>query len=71
MAMLIWAGTAVTLAGLAGLIVCIGLVVRARRSGLDDAALRSRLQTIVAYNFGALAVSALGLILVVLGITLG
>jgi hypothetical protein len=71
MQMLIWAGAAMTLAGLAGLVWCIVKIAQARRAGLDDAALRARLQQVVAWNFGALAVSALGLMLVVIGIALG
>jgi len=68
---LVWIGAAVSLCGIAGLVWCIAAVMRARRAGLDDAALRARLQRIVAWNFGALAVSALGLMLVVVGIFLG
>lgn len=68
---LVWIGAAVSLCGIAGLAWCIAAVLRARRAGLDDAALRARLQRIVAWNFGALAVSALGLMLVVVGIFLG
>ena len=71
MQMMIWAGAAMTLAGLAGLVWCIVKIAQARRAGLDDAALRARLQQVVAWNFGALAVSALGLMLVVIGIALG
>jgi len=68
---LVWVGTALSLAGIAGLFWCILLVRRARRDGLDEAAMRARLQRIVALNLGALAVSALGLMVVVAGIVLG
>ena len=68
---LVWIGTAVSLLGVAGLILCIVTVARARRSGMDDAALRGRLQKVVVWNFAALLVSALGLMLVVVGIMLG
>lgn len=71
MGWLIWIGAAVTLAGLAGLVWCILKVTAARRAGLDDAALRARLQAVVALNLGALLLSALGLMLVVAGILLG
>ena len=63
-------GTVITLLGLAGLGYCIVSVMRARKSGLDDDAMKARLQTIVAWNLGALAVSAIGLMCVVLGIFL-
>ncbi len=67
---LVWIGTALTLAGIAGLIVCIVLAVRARRAGLEEAALRDRLRRIVVYNLGAVAVSALGLAAVLVGVIL-
>ena len=68
---LVWIGTALSLAGIGGLMWCIRAVAKARRAGLDDAALRARLQQVVAWNLAALGVSALGLMLVVLGLFLG
>jgi len=70
MDVLIWSGAAVTLLGLAGLIWCIARIAAAKRAGLDDAALRARLQKVVALNLGALLVSAIGLMMVVVGIFL-
>lgn len=67
---LIWIGAALTLIGLVGLIWCILIAVRARREGLDDDAMRARLQKVVALNLGALAVSAIGLMTVILGVFL-
>ena len=40
---LIWAGAALTLAGLAGLVWCILTVSRARRAGIGDAAGREKM----------------------------
>ena len=71
MDILIWIGALVALAGLGGLVACIVMVARARASGLDDAALRARLKRAVTLNFGALMVSALGLMMVVAGVMLG
>ena len=71
MAWLIWAGAGVSLIGLAGLIACIVAVTRAKRAGLDDAALRAKLQRVVVWNMGALFVSVIGLMMVVTGILLG
>ena len=68
---LIWTGALVSLIGLAGLVRCIQLALRARRAGLDDAAMRARLQRLVALNMGALLLSVLGLMMVVVGILLG
>ena len=62
----------VRLSGLsAWLLWCVVQAFRARSAGLADADLRARLQPILIVNLAALGVSALGLILVVLGITLG
>jgi hypothetical protein len=68
---LIWIGTGLSLAGVAGLIWCIILTLQARRMGLPEAEMRARLQQVVTYNLGALGVSAIGLMLVVAGILLG
>jgi hypothetical protein len=71
MQILIWIGAAVTLAGLGGLVWCILSVIRARRAGLPDDQLRVRLQRIVVWNLGALFLSVMGLMLVVVGIVFG
>ena len=68
---LVWIGAALALAGVAGLVWCILLALRARRSGLADAAMRAALQRVVVLNMAALGVSALGLMCVVAGIILG
>lgn len=70
MTALIWGGAALSLLGVVGLFWCILFVLRLRRAGLDDATLRARMQKAVMLNFGALAVSTLGLMLVVVGIFL-
>lgn len=71
MGILIWIGAAISVAGLGGIVTCIVKTVRARRAGLDDDALRATLKRIVTLNLVALLVSALGLMCVMLGITLG
>ncbi|WP_246022513.1 hypothetical protein [Pararhodobacter zhoushanensis] len=68
--LMIWAGAVVTLLGVVGLIACVVYVLRVRRSGLDDAALRKALQKGVIWNMASLFVSVLGLMLVIVGITL-
>ena len=70
MAALIWIGTAVTLAGLAGLVLSILKVRTARRDARDDADLKRRLQGIIPLNLGAFLVSALGLMMVMTGLLL-
>lgn len=69
--LMIWAGASVTLLGVAGLIACVVYVIRQRRAGLDDAALRAALQRGVVWNMAALFVSVIGLMLVIIGVSLG
>ena len=71
MAILIPIGATVTLLGLAGLIWCILRVARARKAGLGDEALRGVMQKTVALNLGALFLSVIGLMMVVVGLLLG
>ena len=71
MAALVWIGAALAVAGLGGLGWCIAAAARARREGLEGAAMEARLRGLVAVNLGALALSALGLMMVVLGVILG
>jgi hypothetical protein len=68
---LIWVGAAVSLAGVAGLIRCILLALAARRAKLPEPELRARLRRIVVLNTGALFLSAIGLMMVIIGIMLG
>lgn len=65
---MIWIGSGLTVMGLIGIVWCI-MAARAAKQDMDDeAALRARMQRIVAVNMGALVVSALGLMLVVIGV---
>lgn len=70
MDILIWIGAAISALGLAGILWCMGAVFRAKKAGLDDAALRDRLARVVPVNLGALFVSVIGLMLIVVGIML-
>ncbi len=71
MDLLVWIGTILSCLGLLGLAYCIFEALRARRAGLEEDALRARLQRLVVWNMGALLLSALGLIVVVVGLLLG
>lgn len=66
----IWGGAGVTVLGLAGLLYSALLVMRARKRGLDDAGLRAAMQGALVWNVGALALSGLGLMMVVVGVIL-
>jgi hypothetical protein len=70
MEMIVWIGAALTLAGVGMLLWCIISVAKARRAGLSESELKTRLQKIVALNLAALAVSGLGLATVIVGIVL-
>ena len=67
---LIWVGAAISLIGLIGLISCILIVVRARRANLSEEEMRIRLAKVLPLNMGALLLSAMGLMMVVVGILL-
>lgn len=70
MSAMVWIGAGLTITGVVLLLACVALALRARRSGLTDTALRAALQRLVALNLGALMLSALGLIVVIVGIAL-
>lgn len=67
---LIWIGALVTLVGVAGLMTVGFKVSAARRAGLEDDALKGRIQKLLPLNLGALFVSAIGLMMVVIGLVL-
>lgn len=68
---IVWAGAALSVAGLVGLMGCIVHVVRARGKNLSDEELRAVVQKVLPYNLGALFLSVIGLMLVMVGIFLG
>jgi hypothetical protein len=68
---MIWSGAALSLVGLSGLIWCILRVAKARRAKLGDDQMRAILQSVLPVNMGALFLSVIGLMLVVVGVILG
>ena len=68
---MIWSGAALSMIGLAILVWCIVRVAKARRANLSESEMRATLQSVLPVNMGALFLSAIGLMLVVLGIILG
>lgn len=68
---IIWAGAALSLTGLAGLIWCILRVNKARKAGLSDEDLRAAVQAVLPWNLAALFLSVIGLMMVILGISFG
>lgn len=67
---MIWAGAAVSVLGLAGLVWCIIRVARARRAGLNEDELRAEVQAVLPLNLAALFLSVIGLMFVVIGVIL-
>jgi len=70
MEILIWIGSILSLLGLAGLLWCIKTILRAKKAAVSDEELRMSLQKVVPFNMAALFLSAIGLMLVILGIML-
>jgi hypothetical protein len=67
---LVWTGAAVSLLGLVGLLYCVRVAMKAKKEGLSGEEMHARLKGVVALNMGALFVSAIGLMMVVMGIML-
>ncbi len=67
---LIIIGTLIAVIGLVGLVASAVRVIRARRAGLEDDALKEAVRSAMALNMGAFALSALGLMMVVVGVIL-
>ena len=68
--MLIWIGAALSVLGMVGIIVAIVMVAKAKRAGLEDTEMRARISKILPLNMGALFVSMIGLMMVIVGIIL-
>lgn len=67
---MIWAGAVLAAMGIAALIWCILQALAAKRAGLQGEAMTAALRRVVVINMAALAVSGLGLMLVVVGVIL-
>ena len=70
MEILVWIGSILSLLGLIGLLWCIKTVLRAKKATVSDEELRMSLQKVAPFNMAALFLSAIGLMLVILGIML-
>ena len=67
---LIIPGVIVTFIGLGLLFYTILRIMRAKKQGLSDDEMQVNLQSAVAWNLGAIGCSAIGLMMVVIGIML-
>ncbi|WP_347833142.1 hypothetical protein [uncultured Planktomarina sp.] len=67
---LIIPGVIVTCIGLGLLLYIIARIWRAKKQGLGDAGMKAQLQAAISWNLAAMGCSAIGLIIVVLGVLL-
>ncbi|MEL6915537.1 MAG: hypothetical protein AAFP13_13645 [Pseudomonadota bacterium] len=61
-------GIVITLTGLAGLGYCIVSAARAKAAKLEDADMRAHLARLIPWNLGALAVSSIGIAVLIVGL---
>ncbi len=69
MTIIIYIGAALALVGIVGLGFCVSQAFRIRKESNEEVANR-KLQKLVGYNFGALAIASLGLIMIIMGMVL-
>jgi len=70
MELLIWLGAGISLIGIAGIILSVVKVRRAKATAKDDEELRTRIQAAMPLNLGAFLLSVIGLMFVVVGVIL-
>lgn len=70
MELLIGLGAAISLIGIAGIVLSILQVRKAKRTAKDDAELKAKIQAALPLNLGAFLLSVLGLMCVVVGVLL-
>lgn len=71
MELLVGFGAVLSLIGIAGIILSIVKVRRAKTTSKDDDELRAKIQAAMPLNLGAFLLSILGLMCVVVGVVLG
>lgn len=67
---LIWVGAVVSFSGLVGLIWCIIKARQAKNAASSDEELNAAIRKLIPWNMGALFLSTIGLMIVILGIFL-
>jgi hypothetical protein len=70
MNLLIILGAVISVIGIAGIILSIVQVRRAKRDTTDDAELKAKIQSAMPLNLGSFLLSVLGLMCVVMGVIL-
>ena len=67
---LIWGGAGVTFSGLVGLVWCIIKARQAKNAANSEEELNTEIQKLIPWNMGALFLSTIGLMVVIVGIFL-
>ena len=67
---LIWGGAVVSFSGLAGLVWCIIKARQAKNAASSDEELNAAIRKLIPWNMGALFLSTIGLMFVIIGIFL-
>ena len=67
---LIWGGAVVSFSGLVGLVWCIIKARQAKNAASSDEELNAAIQKLIPWNMGALFLSTIGLMFVIIGIFL-
>ena len=69
--MMILSGAVLTALGIIGIVIFIVKVRAAQKEQMEDEALKARLSTLMPLNLGSFLISAIGLVMVVMGVILG
>ncbi|WP_106744697.1 hypothetical protein [Yoonia maritima] len=71
MEIVVWIGAVLSVIGLAGIVYSIITIIKAKRANLPDEEMRARVSKVLPINLGALLISMIGLMAVVVGVMLG
>lgn len=71
MEIVVWIGAGLSVVGLCGIVYSIVAVTKAKRANLPDEELRASIAKVLPVNLGALLISVIGLMAVVIGVMLG
>ena len=67
---LVYIGFLMGAGGLAGILGCLTMLLRLRRSDVDDNFLRRRLQVLINWNMGSVMLAIAGITLIIIGLLL-
>lgn len=66
---LTWIGALISVIGLAGIVMSISRVAKAKKANLGDEEMREHISKVLPLNLGSLFLSVIGLMMVILGIS--